>query len=113
MLANQHFISIEDVYNRNKAFLKRHGSKVTYFCWRGGDHLHQTDMPFIVGTSLRKIKNAKECNKHLKINNEAIEMFLNFKKMDIEEIGEMKEKFGEFDLSAHYKPEKWNPRFNF
>lgn len=33
MLANQHFLNNEDVYIRNKQFLKRHGSKVTYFCW--------------------------------------------------------------------------------
>lgn len=29
-----------------------------YICWKGGDHLHQTDMPFITGNSLRQIKNS-------------------------------------------------------
>lgn len=68
MLANQHFIRIKDVYDRNKLFVKRHGSKLLYICWKNGDHLHQTDMPFVVGNSLRKIKNAGEGAVQLKNN---------------------------------------------
>ena len=67
-MANQHFVNIKDVFDRNKKFVKRHGSKLVYICWKGGDHLHQTDMPFITGTSLRKIKNAKDSADHLERN---------------------------------------------
>ena len=37
-------------------FLKIHDN-ITYFCFKNGDHLHQTDMGFINGTSMRRIKN--------------------------------------------------------
>jgi hypothetical protein len=47
-----------------------------YICWKGGDHLHQTDLSFIVGNSLNKIKNSKQCWAMMKRNIEAIDMFL-------------------------------------
>lgn len=74
------------MYKRNKKFVERHGSKLLYFCWRGADHLHQTDMPFIVGTSLRQIKNAKDGARQLELNMQAIHMFLDFKKVGVDEI---------------------------
>lgn len=40
-------------------------------------------MPFVVGTSLRQIKNAKDCAKHLAINNGVIEMFLSYDKIEM------------------------------
>ena len=86
MLANQYFISIHDVYTRNKNFVKKQGSKLLYICWKKGDHLHQTDMPFVVGTSLRRIKNVKEGSIQLKRNIQAIEMFLDYKNVGLNEI---------------------------
>lgn len=113
MLCNQYFLSNKDVHDRNRKFLKRHGSKVIYFCWQGADHLHQTDMPFIVGNSLRQIKNAKDCIKQHEINTQAIDMFLEFKKAGVEEIEQIRAKFGEYDLGIDYTPAKWTNKLNF
>ena len=86
MLSNQHFINIKDIYDRNKKFVKRHGSKLLYVCWEGGDHLHQTDMPFVVGNSLKKIRNAKQGGAQLERNIQAMQMFFDFKKISVDEI---------------------------
>lgn len=59
ILANQHFLDLKDVYERNRKFVSRHKPQLIYHCWQGGDHLHQTDMAFVVGSSLRQIKNSK------------------------------------------------------
>lgn len=49
---------------------------MTYICWSGGDHLHQTDMPFVVGSSLNQIKNAIHGGEHLQRNLDATHIFL-------------------------------------
>ena len=72
MLANQYFVGIKDVYTRNKDFVKKQGSKLLCICWKKGNHLHQTDLPFILGTSGRRIKNVKEGSIQLKRNIQAI-----------------------------------------
>jgi hypothetical protein len=59
ILANQYFLSTKDIYERNREFVSRHKSILLYHCWQRGDHLHQTDMAFISGSSLRQIKNSK------------------------------------------------------
>ena len=49
MLANEHFVEIKEVYEQNKIFVKRHGTKILFICWKDGDHGHQTDIPFVIG----------------------------------------------------------------
>jgi hypothetical protein len=61
ILANQNFTAMQDMYERNHKFVEMHRDHTVYICWRGGDHLHQTDMPFITGNAMRKIKNADQC----------------------------------------------------
>lgn len=113
MLANQYFINTRDTYERNKKFVERHGSKLVYFCWEGGDHLHQTDFAFIRGTSEGYIKNAKLCAKYHDINIQATEMFLDFKKVGVQQIEQIQGKFGEYDLGIKYLPQKWSNAFVF
>ena len=44
--------------------------------WKKGDHLQQTDMGFIVGNQLRKIKNSELSGLNMEMNIRAMEMFL-------------------------------------
>lgn len=81
MLVNEHFLENEDMYERNRDFIKRHASRMLYICWKGGDHLHQTDMPFITGDALRQIKNSHLGEQMNENNLKAMELFLSKKKL--------------------------------
>ena len=50
ILANEDFITNQDMYERNLSFLEQHkAEKVEYILWKNAHHLHQTDMGFITG----------------------------------------------------------------
>ena len=75
-LANERFVRIKDVFERNKKFIEDNYSNTIYVCWKEADHLQQTDSPFVMGTSLGKIKNIKNSRKLYNFNMQAIHIFL-------------------------------------
>lgn len=82
ILANEHFLENEDVYNRNKEFLKHHKKdRVIYLAWKNADHLHQIDLCFLFGNIMNRIKNPELSLEMLNKNLKAIEMFLTEKNM--------------------------------
>ena len=61
MMANEYFVNRQQIYEYNLLFLNRYRGKVNYLCWKGAEHVHQTDWPFISGSSLNVIKNHHLC----------------------------------------------------
>lgn len=61
--------------------MRRHNNSI-YCCWKGGDHLHQTDQCFLTGNSFKVIKNSKNSWKMMEKNLLAVQMFLNSEKID-------------------------------
>lgn len=73
--------------------------------WKNADHLHQTDLCFILGNIMGKVKHPELSIEMLNKNTKAIEMFLNDGKLTEEKMYEV---FKDDLLPKGYKPEKWN-----
>ncbi len=87
------------MYNRNMEFV-RGQKRVIYLIWGKGDHLHQTDMGFLVGNILGKVKHSELSLEMLNKNLKAIEMFV---EGNVSE-EKMREAFKEDVLGVGWKP---------
>lgn len=72
-----------------------------YLVWGKGDHLHQTDMCFLLGNIVGKVKHSELSLEMLNKNLKAIEMFVEGKKVSEEK---MREAFKEDILGVGWKP---------
>ena len=100
ILKNEDFVKVPDMYIRNKKFLEEHkGDKLEFVLWNNGHHLHQTDMGFINGNLLGKIKHSHMSQIFLDLNISAIDKFLRGEKVE----GTFESK----DLGRNYTPEKF------
>jgi hypothetical protein len=71
------------MYTRNKKFLEEHkNNKIEYVLWKNANHLHQTDMCFINGNLLGKIKHSHMSQIFLDLNINAINKFLKGEKVE-------------------------------
>ena len=104
MLANQGFVDNEDMHRRNSEFVRLH--RVEYIVWKNADHLHQTDMGFLMGNLLGIIKNSHLSKIMLDFNLDAIDKFLR---------GEIVEStYGDKNLGRDYRPSKFKEEtFNY
>lgn len=126
MMANEYFLRVEDVFTRNRKFVEFHQSKIVYLCWKKGDHLHQTDLPFLVGSTLGVIKNIKESKKMMSSNIEILDEFLKVCISENSSEGskdrsqalwnfrtEILEKYKDQILNKSFVPDSWNTTFTF
>ena len=56
ILANEDFVTEEDIHKRNQQFVKTH--EVEYIIWKDAHHLHQSDVGFVNGNFLGIMKNS-------------------------------------------------------
>jgi hypothetical protein len=69
---------------------------VEYVLWKNGDHLHQSDMGFILGNILGMVKNHHLSHLMLDLNLQAIDKFFKGEKVE--------GTFGDQDLGREYRP---------
>ena len=57
ILANDGFLMFEDMFERNRQFVERHGKGVEYLVWKEAHHLHQSDLGYVFGNTIRAFPN--------------------------------------------------------
>ena len=58
-----------DMYLRNRKFLNEHkNDQVEYILWKNAHHLHQSDMGFVSGNLLNKVKHSHMSQIFLDLN---------------------------------------------